>query len=297
MSNFFEFYPSRRRGLLFHGVMILVLGAASVLLFVLGLDPQSGLPVRTGGLLLMMLSLVLFAPLVWLAYRAYSLARASYRLERDGLRLRWGLRAEDIPLPEVEWVRRSTDLAASLPLPALRWPGALLGTVNAADLGPVEYLASSAENLVLIATPRRIYAVSPENPEAFLRAFQKTLELGSLSPLEPASVLPAAYLAQIWSEKAPRSLLLVGFALNLLLLVGVSLLISRASGLTTGEEGSALLLLPILGAFTYVVDLAVGMFFYRHENQRPIAYLVWASSALTGILLIAAVLMSLTPSL
>ncbi len=303
MSKSFAFRPARQRGLLFHGLLILVLGAASGLTFVFGLDQQSAVPaqsaqpVQSVGVLLLIISLVLFAPLPWIVYRAYALARAAYTLERDGLRLRWGMRAEDIPLPEVEWVRRATDLAVDLPLPVLHWPGAILGSVNVADLGPVEYLASSPDNLILIATPQRIYAVSPEDPQAFLRAFQSTLEMGSLSPLSPASVLPAAYLAQLWTEKVPRGLLVSGFLLNLLLLVGVGLLVSRVSGITMTEEGSSIVLLPILGAFIYVLDLAAGLFFYRRENQRPIAYMMWGSAALTGLLLIAAVVMMLTTKL
>jgi len=44
-----------------------------------------------------------------------------------GLRLRWGLRAEDIPLPEIEWIRPASDLGFHLPKPFLSMPGALLG--------------------------------------------------------------------------------------------------------------------------------------------------------------------------
>ncbi|RPJ43086.1 MAG: hypothetical protein EHM21_11990, partial [Chloroflexi bacterium] len=120
------FYPPRRRGLLFHALLILGLGGASALAFFYGLNQQSG-SVQTYSVLLWLVSLLLFAPLPWIVYRAFALARASYRLERDGLRLRWGMRAEDIPLPDVEWVRRPADLATSLPLPPLHWPGAILG--------------------------------------------------------------------------------------------------------------------------------------------------------------------------
>jgi hypothetical protein len=275
------FYPPRQRGLLFHGALVLGLGGTSTLSFFYGINQQEGSPF----VLFLLLSLLLFAPLPWVIYRAYALLLASYRLERDGLRLRWGMRAEDIPLPDVEWVRRPTDLATDLPLPRLHWPGAILGRVNARDLGTIEYLAADENHMLLVATPQRIFAISPEDPQAFIRAFQRTLELGSLTPLSSVSVLPAAYLAQIWADRITRALLAAGFVLNLLLLVGTSLLLG-----VRPASAQLLLLLPILGAFIYVVDLATGLFFYRRVHQRLIAYMVWASAPVTAALLVVAAL-------
>ena len=247
--------------------------ATSAFSFLYGLKQQIG----GNFILMMMLSLLLFAPLPLILYRMYALARASYRLERDGLRLRWGLRAEDIPLPEVEWVRRASDLPAELPLPRLYWPGALLGAVQVRDLGAVEYMASTTENLLLIATAQRIYAISPENAEEFLRAFQRTFELGSLSPISSASVLPAAYLAQIWSDRLARVILIVGLGLILFLWVGVSLSIPSRQTVSLGYSpggqplpgvpAEQMILLPVLAAFVFVIDLAVGLFFYRRDPR------------------------------
>jgi hypothetical protein len=290
-SEGYTFYPPRRRGLLFHTALVIVLGGASALTFMYGANLAAG----SSFVLFLLLSLLLFAPLPWIIYRAYALTLASYRLERDGLRLRWGMRAEDIPLLDVEWVRRPGDLARSvgkatdLPLPRLNWPGAILGSVNARDLGPVEYLVADKENILLVATPQRIYAISPEDPQAFLRAFQRTLEMGSLTPLSAVSVLPVAYLSQIWADRITRGLLVAGFILNLLLLVGVSLLLSRG-GANAAGDAQQYFLLPILSTFIYVVDLATGLFFYRRKQQRLIAYLAWGSSPLTVLLLMAAVL-------
>jgi hypothetical protein len=302
MSEALAFRPPRQRGILFHSTMILALGSTSVLAFLVGMNQQS----PRNFVLLLILSLLLFAPLPWIVYRIYALIRAHYRLERDGLRLRWGLRAEDIPLPEVEWVRRSEDLAASLPIPPLSWPGAMLGMVNTADLGPVEYMASTARSLVLIATPGRVYAISPEDPQAFLYNFQRTLEMGSLTPLPSSSVLPAAYLTQIWRDRLARIFLMSGAALTVLLFVAVSLIIpgralaslgfSPAGAPLSPVPSAQLLLLPILGAFMFLVDLATGLFFYRRQQHRVIAYIVWASSVAASLLLGAALLFILRVS-
>jgi hypothetical protein len=296
VSESLVFSPPRRRGLLFHTAAVLVLGGASAAAFLIGMNQQAG--AAFVGLLLA--SLLLFAPLPWVAYRAYALMRAAYRIERDGLRLRWGLRAEDIPLPEVEWVRRVEDLAGDIPRPPLTWPGALLGVVQARDLGPVEYMAAGARPLLLIATPKRVYAISPEDPDAFIRGFQHTLEMGSLSPIASVSVLPAAYLGQVWSDVLARWLLAAGLTLAVLLFAGVSLAIPTRAQASLGfypdgaplppGPAAQLMLLPILGAFAFAVDLSVGLFFYRRIQTRKIAYFLWGSAVVTTLLLLTAVM-------
>lgn len=289
MSDSQIFRPPRRSGLLFHGLIFILLGAAGTLVFLAALrQPAGGFFV-----LLLLLALLLVAPLPWIVYRGVALSRAVYRLERDGLRLRWGLRGEDIPLPDIEWVRRPADLAAQLPLPPLRWPGAILGSVQVPDLGPVEYIASSTENLLLIATRQRIYAISPENPNTFLRSYQETLEMGSLTPLSSASVLPAAYLAQVWANPLARGLLTTGFLINLALLIIVGLILPNQPATALRDVPTAqFILLPILGVLFYVVDLVTGLFFYRRAEYNMIAYIVWISAVVTsGLLLLGMILL------
>ncbi len=293
------FHPPRRRGILFQSTLILVLGGSSALAFLFGLNQ----PAAAYFVLFLLLSLLLFAPLPWVVYRLYALSRASYRLERDGLRLRWGMRAEDIPLPEVEWVRRYTELAGNLPLPRLHWPGAMLGKVKVADLGDVEYIAAETRSLLFIATSRRVYAISPRDPEEFLHLFQRSLEMGSLTPISSVSVLPAAYLSKLWTDVYARVLLLASLVCTLLLFVSVSLAIPMHTSVSLGfypngaplPSGPAaqLLLLPILVAFIFLVDLPSGLFFYRRQNERLIAYAIWSGGLLATLLFGAAALIIL----
>ena len=299
MKDSFRFHPPRNKGLIVNGAAALILSAGSAASIMLGLNQQIG----AYFILFLIISLLLAAPVPLILYRAYALMHARYLLDRDGLRLRWGLRAEDIPLLEVEWVRYSGDMAADLHLPRLRWPGAVLGTVQCRDLGPVEFMASTAEPILLIATPQKVYAISPEDPEAFIRAYRLTTEMGSLAHIPPASVLPAAYLAQVWSDALARGFLIVGFVLSLLIFIGISLEIPTRPAASLGfypngeplppVPAEQMLLLPILGAFFYLSDLAAGLFFYRKANAQKIAYLLWGSGALTQILLIAAAIMIL----
>ncbi|NPV57327.1 MAG: hypothetical protein HPY76_11745 [Anaerolineae bacterium] len=284
------FPPPKRRGLIFHGGAVLFLTGAGGILFVTALAQEAG----NYFTLFLVLSILCFAPLPLLIYRGYALLQARYELERDGLRIRWGLRSDDIPLPEIEWVRPAAELGFHLPLPRARMPGAILGNRVVEGLGPVEFVASESDRLLLIATSRRVYAISPDNAKGFVGSFQRIFELGSVAPLEARSSRPAAYLRQVWEDRIARATILTGAALLAVLFVVVGGLIPTREAITLGFDaegmpmasGAAqrLLLLPVLASFTYIVDLLGGLYLYRRQEQRIIAYLLWGSSAITPLL-------------
>lgn len=290
------FPPPRKRGLILRGVGVAALGLAGTACLLLSLRQQVGAMF----VVLLLLSIVFYLPIPLAAYRAYALLNASYTLERDGLRLRWGLRAEDIPLPEIEWVRPAAELGFHLPMPWLALPGGLLGARSLPELGTVEFIASEEQSLLLVATRQKIYAISPADPGAFIHAFQRAIELGSLAPLPSYSSQPVAFVARIWRDIPARILLLLSLGLTVALFVLAGLLIPGRGQIALGfspegqplEAGPAarLLLLPVLAAFTFVTDLIAGMYFYRHPSQRPVAYLLWVAGVLTPLLLIIAVI-------
>jgi hypothetical protein len=296
MASVSVFLPNRLRGILFHSAAIVLLLSLSIFALISGLEQQ------IGGyfILFLLLAVLFFVPLPPLFYSAYALLRARYFLERDGLHLRWGLRVEDIPLREVEWVRPADDLPIHLPLPRLSWPGALVGTVKTDELGVIEYLASSRAGLLLVATHSRVFAISPNNPQDFLQAIEKSFEMGSLSPIPAKSVLPAAYVAQVWETRPARILIMSGLILALGLFIAVSLAIPTRPTASLGFSpngqplspgpSAQLILLPILALLFYLVDLAFGMVFFRRPTYRSLAYLMWSSSILTTLVLSSAAL-------
>jgi hypothetical protein len=152
----------------------------------------------------------------------------------------------------------------------------------------------------LVATPTRIYAISPGNQKTFLASIRDAFEMGSLAQVTPQSVLPAAYLAQIWNDLPARWMVTASLLLTLLLFVGVSLAIPGRALASLGFYPSGeplpsvpsgqVLLLPILGLLFFIVDLGGGLFLFSREQHRPLAYLLWGSSILTSLLLIGAVL-------
>lgn len=286
MNN--EFYPPRTAGILLQGGLILILGAAGAYFFYRATQDPSGV----NFLLDMLIALVLFAPLPVLAYRLYALVNAIYILRREGLLIRWGLRREDIPLGSIEWIRPASDVGFRMPLPWLRWPGAILGRRMVAELGAVEYLGANVKHMILVATPGKVFAISPENVKEFMSTFQRVNELGSLTLIDAQSVYPRVFIGRVWEDRLARGLLIGGFITGLILLLGAVLAIPGLETIPWVEPGSTapgerLLLLPVLNGLIWLFNLVAGTLLYRRgEDQRVAAYLLWGTSALTGILLI-----------
>lgn len=245
-------------------------------------------------LLHMVIALVLLAPLPVILYRLYALLSSVYILRRDGLRIRWGLRREDIPLNDIEWIRPATELGFRLPLPWLRWPGALIGGRKVPELGLVEFMSADLAHMLLVATHDRVFAISPDDVGAFMMLYQQINEYGSLAPLEAQSVYPTLLIGRIWEDRIARLLVIIGFGVGLMLLVVDAIAVTGLSVIPwIGAEATApaerLLLLPILDGLIWLADLVMGIFIYPRGGDMPMAaYVLWGTSAITGSLLLIA---------
>lgn len=288
------FYPERRAGIFFHLTLIITLLALGLWgywqasnanlspLFFLYL-----LPTTLGAI---------FLPV--LGYRLYSLLNAYYYLRRDGIRLHWGLRDEQIPMDIIEWVHPADDLEPSVPLPYWRFPGGILGTRIMPGGGQVEFFASSSRNMLVIATPNTAYVISPADPDEFRNKYQSIIELGTVTPVDPRSVYPNQLISQVWSSVVARFLLLVGFLLNIVLLIIVVLSFQNREFISlgflpTGTPGELvpsvrLMLLPVLCVFFSLINFFLGLFYFRLVNYQYLAYVIWTFGIITPILFLIA---------
>jgi len=286
----FIFPPVKQPGLLVHYTAILVLLFTGIF----GLAQAFQASIGPSFLFYLLLSLLSFGLTSYLVYCAYSLRTAYYQLQRDGVVLRWGLRWEEIPMNAIQWVHPTDELNVRLPLPWLRWPGAVLGVRRLPGTGSVEYLAASSKNLIAVATRECIFVVSPADTQSFLHAYQRLTEMGSIGSFAARSIHPANFLQRVWSSPAARILLLSGALLSLALLGGVSLAIPTRPQIPLGfhPDGSPgdlvpsarLLLLPVLNTLIYLTDLLGGMFFFRRQESQLLSYILWAGGALTPLL-------------
>ena len=84
-----------------------------------------------------------------------------------------------------------------------------------------------------------------------------------------------------------RYLLVAAGGCTLLLFTVISVLIRAGNG-DFGQPASRrgagagvryrLLLLPAVGVLVFIINLLGGLFFYRKDEQRLVAYLLWTSS-------------------
>jgi hypothetical protein len=201
---------------------------------------------------------------------------------------------------DVQWVRPITDLRDQIRPPRFRWPGAVLGTrrLPGSDT-EIEFLASQTSTLLIIATSKKLYAISPKNQNGFLQAYQNLTELGSLAPPESQSVYPTILVTRLWKTKPARYLLLAATLLSLSVFIWVSITIPNFEKIPLGflPDGSPgnlipsirLMLLPILNTMIFLVNLFLGVAYFRRVETQPLAYLLWITSAVTSLLFLAAV--------
>lgn len=288
--NVGHFPPPKRLGLLIHGGIMFVLAAISIS----GFYYLSHAEVGPGFVTWLLVALLGFAPIPFFGYRAYSLFRANYILDRDSLALIWGLRLEDIPLNDIEWIRHIDDLTQPLKMPGFSLPGGILGMRRHPDLGVVEYLASESKKILLVATAKRIFAISPNDPRALMQTFARAIEMGSLTPTEAKSAYPSFVVTQAWGNSLIRFLWLSGLFLNIGLFVWVSTIIPLISRVSLGFQAESvpsaqLIILPIVSLVLFIAGWLAGLYFYRWDKERALAFVVWASSALTSLCFIVAV--------
>jgi hypothetical protein len=294
MNGNSEFRPVWRKGLTLHIILGLFLAAIGGILLWFAFQQH------IGGLLILCLfgTLLFLAALTFVVYRGFAVYHASYTIEREGLRIRWGLRKEDIPLTEIEWVHPLSDLLDPLKMPPLGMPGAFLGESQHSDLGKVEFIASDIEAMVIVETVNQVFVLSPEKPAEFIQTFQRTLEMGSISPIEAFSAQPAEFIQSVLAQRYARAALVTSILLTLVLAVVTSLLIPYHSSVSMGitpqgglmetVPANRLLILPILGSFSLVVDVLLGFYLFRKPEYSRTAYVLWTAGVATPLLLLIA---------
>lgn len=286
-----HFPPPKRIGLIVHSAILLVL----TIITIIGFINLSNAEVGPAFLISLLISLIAFIPIPFFAYRAYSLWRADYFIDRDSLAIHWGLRVEDIPLNDIEWIRPVDDLTTPLTFPPLSLPGGLLGVRRHPDLSTVEFLASDSKKLLLIATAKRIFVISPDDPSSLTQTFARATELGSLAPAEAKSVYPSFVFTQAWQNNFVRYLWLVTLLLNIGLFIWASFIIPSTSQVLLGQRpepspSSQLIIFPVASLLLSVAGWIAGLYFYRWERERVLAFIIWGSGTLASLLFLLAVL-------
>jgi hypothetical protein len=300
-----NYYPSRRFGLLFGGLLFLA-AFGMTLLSIFQLATAEISPLLT----LWVITPILGAPTAaFILFQIYGLLTARYRVDREGMLISWGFAREEIPLAEVSDIRLLDEVSLPiLPGPGPWWPGCVTGRKQLEGYGEVEFFGTDFRaGAALILAGERRFAITPRDPEAFREGHRDAFRLGSLSPIPWTSSRPNFLVTQIWAEPLARGLVLVGLGLPLLLLAYLTIRVPRLPGsvpLGFGPSGiatnlgpaSRLLLLPMISGFVWATDLLLGIWLFRRPANRFLAHVVWAASIAVDLLFWGAILQLLGAS-
>lgn len=292
MDQAFLFLPRRTASIVLLSALFFIFTMLNLFNLVL----LASLPFNWLTLVNIAAALLLPIPLPWLFYHLWAMRGAAYSLERNGIRLRWGARAVDIPMNRVLWARMDGEDNARLVFPRFYLPGVVLGMggrrLQDGSLAevPVEFLASGIHHLVLIATPERVFAISPEDPHALLGTFDELIQYGSLDPIPPLSVFPAFLPRAVLGAPAPRILMFAGLAVNGLLFV-IAAMIDPAALSHLAEANPSLPIptggmwvLPVINLIICLIEWVGGVVLYRIQNNRLLAYLLWGGGLCASLL-------------
>lgn len=234
------------------------------------------------------------------AYRLYGLLTAQYALDRNGFYLKWGAAEEHIPLGRIRGMTSIEELPASAFSP---WKS-LLGITGALTHEGRElefFTAGDLEHAVLLTTDTKRLVLTPSDPVQFLQAYREYSYQGSLQRIKPLSIRPVFLAVVLMKDSTARWLLPSGLAVNLLLLAFLilgSTNLPQTVPFSFTAEGSVqmlaplqrLLLLPLAGSLLWMMNSALGIWFYQKRSDRVIGYALWGASLIPGFLLWGAVI-------
>jgi len=285
-----NWYPNKRLGLLWGLVLIAVVVAAEVSLLrsILGAPIDFWLFVRA-------LWCVATLPLLaFLAYGYYGLANLAYRIERNGIMIRWGAIADMVPRDEIIEIVPFSALSKRVSQ-GWGWPGYRIGDGHVAGVGPVRlYTTRPPEQSMAVRTRTRVYVISPANVEGFLADYRARRSLGPIARWAEGRRLPWLLNLSIWRDQLAGSLALPALVLN----VGLfGYLAARYPGLAPrlvlsydlqgmGDRIGArpeIWILPAAGLAILLVNatLAAAM----HRRERVLALLLLAHGPVVQALL------------
>lgn len=239
---------------------------------------------------LALLILLSIPALVILIYQTFSVLSLRYRLDRNGVSIRWAGNEQVIPIRDIQQVIPGDHLGETIVRRrGLHWPGHERGDGLVPGIGRTRFHATRPlEEQLLLVTPGRTFGISPASNEAFLKAFQERKELGPNRLLDP-EFKPARWSTwSIWTDQTAWILLGAAVGINLLLFGFLS---ARFPNLDLqlplhfnslgqvdriGTKGE-LFALPIIGLIILGANLIAGLALYKRE--RAGSYLLWGAAA------------------
>jgi Bacterial PH domain/Domain of unknown function (DUF1648) len=239
---------------------------------------------------LMGLAVLLSVPaLLFLVYQTLSNLTLRYHLDRNGIFVRWAGTEQIIPIRDIQRIvpgRQFGDIIVRRRGP--HWPGHERGVGLVPGIGRTCFLATQPlAGQLLLVTPGRSFAISPTNPEGFLRALASRQELGPNRLFEQER-RPARWSTwSLWKDRTARILLGIALIVNLGLFGYLSALFpnldiqlplhfNRLGQVDRIGTKMELFALPIIGLIVLGTNVVLGLVLYKRE--RAGSYLLWGAA-------------------
>lgn len=290
-----NWYPNKRKGLLCGAGLLLALALAGLLL----LQRVLGAPIDIW-LFLRALLLVATLPLwVLLLHGYYGLANLTYRIERNGIVIRWGALCDVVPMSEIREIVPYAQLGGRL-LEGVGWPGYRIGQAKRPEAGLLRfYITRPPEECLVIRTQAQGYLVSPANAEGFLADYRTRRKLGPIAAWAQEMRLPWLLDMDIWRDRLAGIIVAASLALNgglfaylaaryqhlpLRLITSYDL---HGQADRIGARGE-LFLLPAIGLAIVLLNALPAV--WLHKRERVLALILLGSGLLVQALVWLAVL-------
>jgi hypothetical protein len=224
--------------------------------------------------LLLCLALLLLAGA--LAYRVAATLTLAYSMDRNGLYISWLGNRAVVPLQQIESIESGVH-APLRPLDRVRSLGYYHGRVRLPE-GRVVHRFSTIglDRALVVHTTADSYAISPQDPNAFVQDLEQRRRIGAVQQLAPGVEAGRAFTYAFWDDQVVRRALALALLLNLALLgwlmtiyPGLPPLVDLRADATGAAAALVprhqILFLPLAGAALALLNLGLGLGFYRRE--------------------------------
>lgn len=282
------------------GLLIFALGGVSVavvglVLRLSGSPEQWQIDIGAFGLLLLLMVSLLTA--MWAAHRWIAALTLTYDIDRNGLYIRWAGNQAIIPLERIITI----DLGSGpvfLPLGILQRVGTYWGRAFASEAPLYLYATQPPRECLIIYTTDAAYALSPEDPEAFVQDLEQRRNLGATKPMQPSLEYSRAFHYAFWRDGTVLALIVAAVMINLLALGLIAVAYPSLAPLVemrfdaTGELAELrprhqTLFLPLAAFGLSLLNTAAGLALYR--RLPPGARLLQGASVIVQLLFLVAV--------
>lgn len=226
-------------------------------------------PLFVRGLLCLALLLIVGA----LAYRVAAALSLNYAVDRNGLYIFWLGNRAVVPLQAIESIESGMQTIAS-PLKGIGYFHGRIPLPGGRTLH--RFSTVPTERALILHTATDVYAISPQESDAFVQDLEQRRRLGAIQTLAPGIEAGRAFFYAFWDDRAVRVALAVAVTLNLALLGWIMLLypgLPPMIDMRSDAAGAAgalaprhqILFLPLAGIALGLLNAGLGLTLYRRE--------------------------------